>query len=690
MLLLAGALGVAVGSSASASSPAAPTSVAADTTAPEPTLTLLSMNPVVHPGDDVTVGVRVTNPTTHQLKVGTVELSVGWRRLGARSDIAAWVNGEDTHTLQRQGSQTVEHLVPGAHQDLTFTFPVDQLKLAGAGGPRQVSIELDADGTTTTVRTFLLWEPNAAGTTPTNEPIRLSVLAPVTGPAVNPASPLSTDNLAGPMSPGGSLSNIVASVGAAEHATGARGTLALAVDPALVATASRSDVAQVAAWAGEVSALSDKTDVSPLPPYDPDLGALAHAGLSPASLGAQTHAALPDSFDIPAGWSAPLAWPADGAAPDVATLGAAKAAGIDTVVVPTGLSPMRGTASGITSVTTPQGDVKAVVADGAFSQVLTSATDLSSGVTPTLSTSEAVQRLLAESSVVSAQNAGDEPHLLAVLPRGWSPDVDALGSVLSALHTSGLVEFAPLGDLLDTPAPKVARISLQDSSPQGAELDPADVRRLDAARTSLDDLASVAKDPADVIDPLAPALTSPLSVAWRSNPTGRGRAVADAVAAVASKQGAVSVSATDVTLIAAEGRLPVVVHNALPTSATVTVVLRPDNPRLVVDSRPRAVVPAGGQTRVDVPVSALGSGDVKVRVDVLTTAGVPIAQPITLQLRVRAGWETVGTAVAMGAVGLLFVLGIWRTVRRGRSPRRTVAPSLPDPLIPGEADRPRG
>jgi hypothetical protein len=82
-----------------------------------------------------------------------------------------------------------------------------------------------------------------------------------------------------------------------------------------------------------------------------------------------------------------------------------------------------------------------------------------------------------------------------------------------------------------------------------------------------------------------------------------------------------------------------------------------------------------------VPVRAIASGDVAVAVELLTPSGDVIGQPTAFDLQIRAGWENVGTALAAGGVALMLVAGIWRTVRRGKSDKRSTAKSLPNPPI---------
>ena len=88
-------------------------------------------------------------------------------------------------------------------------------------------------------------------------------------------------------------------------------------------------------------------------------------------------------------------------------------------------------------------------------------------------------------------------------------------------------------------------------------------------------------------------------------------------------------------------------------------------------SKPQVVVldlqiPAHQSSTAQVPVHAVGSGDVVVEVLLTTPEGSPIDDPVEIQVRVRADWETVGTAVVAGILVVMLVVGIIRTVRRAR------------------------
>jgi hypothetical protein len=256
--------------------------------------------------------------------------------------------------------------------------------------------------------------------------------------------------------------------------------------------------------------------------------------------------------------------------------------------------------------------------------------------------------------------------------------------LLATREGGGWVDVVPLSELLGRIPPDVEREPLPGNEPAEEELRPAQVRALADARRAVEAYASVAAQPASLTGGVEVALAAPLSLVYRSEPEARAAAADQAVARAQQLRGGLSVvPRADVALLSASGDLPVRVRNDLPVDATVTVVLRPDDPRLVVETRPTVVVPAGRSVDVPVAVRAIGSGDVDIRVEVLSPSGAPVLEPTSFSVRVRAGWETVGTAVVAAAIALLFVSGIWRTVRRGRSARRTtgetVAPAATEP-----------
>lgn len=636
---------------------------------------------VARPGDTQTVTVRVMNGTSAPLTGATADLAVGWAPVTSRSELAAWGDSETAVTAGTpQERESVPDVAAGGSAQITFELRVDALQLGddAVWGPRLMSVAVtDRDGAPLdTLRTYLLFDPTADDTRDGGPPaaVRLSVLAPVTGPPLDPADPAAyATTVATRTVAGGSLSRVL------DTARGSAGepTVSLAVDPALVAAAAGSGDPGAAGWADQLtgpgSTGAGAPDVVTLPPLDPDLAAIAHAGISARAATAAT-STLPaslDGWEMPEAWSTTLAWPVR--TPDLQTVSTARHIGADHVLVPGGLVPTTlVAASGLATVDTAAGEVSAVVADDQLSSVLLSGTGAkgADAVTP----AETSQRLLADLAILATDAAASAStvHLVAAMPRNWSPDVAATRETLETLEASGWVDVAPLSELLAQPVVDVPRTQLERSSRGRGELRASTVRDLATARRAAESLATMAADRDAFVGDVEVALAAPLSVSFRSARPERDAAAQFALERAGElSRGLSVVPRGDLTLVSAALDVPVRIRNDHSTDVTVTVVLRPDDPRLTVDEKPTVVVPAGQSADVPVHVRAIGSGDVKVAVDVLAPSGAVAADPSVFSVRVRAGWETVGTAVVAGAVGLLFVAGIWRTVRRGRSPRRT-------------------
>jgi hypothetical protein len=247
------------------------------------TVDLVSVTPqVVGPGDTVRVTVRVTNGGTAALD-GHVDLAAGWRPVTSREALARWADdGSERTAGTRQATETVEQVAPGRSADVTLEMDVDadlQLRADAPWGPRLMSVSVsDADGVAEVLHTFFLFDPvgGTGDATPPAE-VRLSVVAPVTGPALDPADPEGyVTDVAALTAPGGTLAG---TLDAALPDDGGP-AVSLAVDPAVVATAATSGDEDALAWSERLTATgADAPDVVTLPVLDTDLAALAHAGI---------------------------------------------------------------------------------------------------------------------------------------------------------------------------------------------------------------------------------------------------------------------------------------------------------------------------------------------------------------------------------------------------------------------------
>lgn len=732
--LLVLAVGVVLGGAVAAVGATASTTTSTSTsttaeTEDAVTLEVSSLQPtVLGPGDTLTVTARVTNGTAETLGAPMVALGIDRRVLSTRSALESWTTiGLDGRVGVRVTGEDLGALAPGATVETTLTVPVAELDLhAGSDwGPRGISLTVSDGGARQAVqRTFVLWEPSGEVT-----PLRLSVVAAMTGPPVDPDPQAYDDALSAAVATDGHLGRLLAATGDAPE-------VAWVADPALLAAATGAGDPAVNAWADAVRAAAPGRSAFALRAYDPDVAAFAHAGLAlpegtplpavpdpttddrstddetsgDATAGDATaggdatadDAAATDetsgaatASDPTAAWRTDLAWPGD-AVPDLATTTLAAASGATaTVVGPGGLVPdesLTYTPSGVAEVATAAGPVKALVADAVLTALL-SAGD-GSGVTAT-------QRILAETAVIARERPAEQRHVVIALPRSWEAEPTLFTARLDALRAAPWVDLAPVDDLLASAPSAVERTALPADVAGEGEITVAQLRALDRSRADLAAFATVGADPTTITRPLEPGFVTPTAVAFRAAQPSRVLAVQHAEQRSAAVRGTLSVETRAPFLFVAEQEdLPVRVRSALEQEATVEVVLRPDDPRLRAPERRTVTIPAAtrdadgdlvaAETSVGVPVEAFGSGNVTVEVELVSAAQpqVRVAEPQEFVVRVRADWESVGTVVVAVLLALALVAGIWRTVRRGRSPRRLAGATVDQPAPPAQDPTP--
>ena len=642
-------------------------------------------HPVAVPGDEVTVRARITNTTDAAVSGATAGLTVDFLALTSRAQIAEWAEADLLAQVYGESTdESLPRLAPGESANVSFTYDPGVQYLQGFG-PRRLAVTVDdATGRLGAARSFLLYDADGAERTPAP----LSVLAAVTSPANDPSDPSAAEiELAQQVAAGQRLDGVLR---VAEETN-----LSLAVDPDVMGRAERSDDPTLTDWYDRMLAATEKTATYALPNHDPDLAALAHADVYSTGPRSFLRAPRAGIWQLPENWNTHLAWPADGVVPDVETLSLAVAADRPNVVVGAGGLAYEGlgTVTGRADVETPAGTARAAVSDATLSDVFVSATDLSQAaavstddtadaadtagdIKTAMTPAEGAQRLLADTAAVVSQAPADPPALSIVAPRRWTPDADAAISILRTLDEAGWISTTTFDTLLRQDAQDLGRSPLPTHQPAKAELSPGEVAQLERARDAVVTFSSVAgENEAQIWRPGVTRLIAPLAVAQREDP-GRRTSVAQQSLETTNELTHQSISVVprqDINFITDVGAIPVRVRNELDVDATVTVVLRPDHPRLTVDERRTETIPAGQEMDVQVPVRAIGSGDVEVTAQILTPTGAKISDDSSFQVRVRAGWEEVGTWIAAGLVALLFLAGIWRTVRRGKSPYRATS-----------------
>ena len=707
-----------------------PTPTAPDTLPVE--VTLESMSPaILQPGEDLTVTVTLRNTGTVALAAPRVLLDLNRNPFVSRSSLTAWRTADASANL---GTALVHvdlpaPLAPGSSATVTAVLPASAhgLRARAAWGPRGVALEVVdvADPTRARqglLRTFLLWFPEQEVTA-----TRVSVLAPVVGPAVDPYSEAPLEELAAQTRPGGRLADVLA-------ATREHPEVTWALDPQLLESVTTADddatttpsSTAVATWVDGVLEAATDREIALLPYADADVSALAHAQAgSTLATAVDRSTRVAAAAGLPGASTLSLALPADGRA-DLATAAFVNHGSARAVVVGPGDLPspavLTYTPTGRATVAAAAGDVTVLVPDERLSTALTTglvngagtddsapaaeppAADLSAAgsadtddlrpaessapaVDPAVATpAYAAQDLLAELAVITRERPSTARHLLLTVPRDWEPDVAVVDAQLDALEQAPWVHVEPVAALVGSDDPGVDRGTLPARDTDDAEIAPSQLAGLGGAVDERTALAGMVEDPAAMLGDVERELLAPLSVAWRDDPVGRAAIVAQAAATTATLRDAVSVlPSSDFNLVSRTGEVPVRVTNALDLPVTVSVSLRPNDRRLVADEPVLVTVPAASETIVRVPVHAVQSADVAITVEVRTQAGDLVDDDANFTVRVRADWEGIGTAIIGSLLTVGVLVGLFRTIRRGRTARRAAPVAAgPDALSPEE------
>jgi hypothetical protein len=115
--------------------------------------------------------------------------------------------------------------------------------------------------------------------------------------------------------------------------------------------------------------------------------------------------------------------------------------------------------------------------------------------------------------------------------------------------------------------------------------------------------------------------------------------------------------------------LPVTIENTLDQDVSVVLDVASTSSRLVITRDVPVDVPARSTELAQVPVRGVGSGEATVVAQARAPGGAPFGEPVSTRVTVRADWETRGTLAVAVVAGLVLVVGLVRTIRRGRRPR---------------------
>ncbi|GAB2739695.1 DUF6049 family protein [Salinifilum aidingensis] len=522
---------------------------------------------------------------------------------------------------------------------------------------------------------------------------------------------LTDDRLAGELSPGGRLYELVQAVNERVNNGSPLGSaLCFAIDPDLLATAkamSRSEgylvrtsnggtepgIGGEAAglWLSKLREAVDGRCVLALPYADADLVALSRAGLPDVTRGAVDGSRVVGRILNEGGNATvdprPATWPISGALDQrtAADLPRTETALLDTrsLDVPAGtLAParIRGT------------DLTAQPLDPLLSSALNPLRGTprqSSAKSPPTEESATAQDALG--SLLFRSTLGSLPDSTSVLapPRRWNINGEQLRGLLDgmrALTDAGYVEPTALphpGGRLPE-----AELTYPDTA-ASAEIPQPVLRTLARANYAVGDLYRSSSeeqarhvDPAQVTTPLRNGLLRGVSSAWRGDPTGARRWTGLGRAAVRNTLSHVYIEEFQgkIALASSNSAIPLTVVNDLPVTVSLRLRVGP-TPGVEVSDLGTLRIPAHSRRQFWPEVSVHRVGEFNLDVAAVTEGGTPLGRPKRLQVDSSAYGPLI-PAITITAGGLLVVLSAMRIVRRMRAGRGGTPDETPTTEFP--------
>ena len=283
---------------------------------------------------------------------------------------------------------------------------------------------------------------------------------------------------------------------------------------------------------------------------------------------------------------------------------------------------------------------------------------------------DAEQALAAITAIIVRERPASSRTLFAAAARGTTIN-ESLTKRVNALFSPRWVSAQTFSDIASSEPTDVERQTVDAGT-----LDPdtsTAISAMSSSLTSLGPLAKATDDPDAVYDSVTPQILPALAA--QRTPSEQLDSATAMTSQITGMLSAVSVEPSSaVNLINKSANFPVLVRNNLPWPIHVDVTLVPDDPRLRATPALSQTLAAQGATTVEVPVGAIGSGDIAVTYKVTTPDGVVLDDSQTVTVRMRAGWEDAITAVIASLFGLLFLAGITRSLRK-RAARKAQAAS---------------
>ena len=636
------------------------------------------------PTATITVRGTVTNDTGSPVTGVQVQLLSSSLYFGTRSAMDSYAAGHDT--LLNLAPEGTAVTLPGTlHSGRTARWSAS-FPAASAGYPQFGVYPLAAQAESAVgsplaiSRTLLPYWPGSGAAKPLSVAwIWPLIDAPQQGMC---GATLATNSLAGSLAAGGRLGTLL-DVG---QQWAAQDDLTWAVDPALLSdvkvmtgkygvggsstcTDRQYEPASVAA-AQWLSLLSDSTATEPMffTPYaDADVAALTRAGLEQNTRTAYRLGQSVAATILSRSSSAPVAWPADGAANASTLTSLAHDGGASTVVLNSGQLPSSDGQydNALNATTAGDGTTMGVLlADSGITGVLGSASATSSAGAQFAS----AQDFLADTAMILAEAPNLQRSVVIAPPRHWDPSAAEAGALLSMTYSAPWLHKTDLSSL----ATAAGRLSAKAKAPAGTPSGALSAGYTDQI-AAVDASAALYKDllyqpGPNVLNSVDAAVAATTSAAWRGRGAPAGQQVLNNVRGnLGKKEQAVTIiTGKKILLAGTSGTTPVSVQNLLPVAVQVRVVATPsDASQLSVGKFVDLLqVPSKKTGTVRVPLHSSAITTTTMQLQLQTEDGSPLtwtSQSLSVQAT-RYGRALLVLIAA--ALGVLVLTSMARWIRR--------------------------
>lgn len=633
---------------------------------------ITDLSPVHTPGESLPVTLLLRNDGAPLEDVPldlTVQVSVPLYRSTVTDWIADETIGSQMLTLDRR---TID--VPSGETVLDIEVPAEILTWGNTTvtwGPRGLQASINVDDTTIVDRTFLITQPSFE-----QEPMGFTTLVPVTVQQAELAQMPTTsrrfnasveavrEGTLGPdellPDPLDEMLQQAAARAAADIENLTSPGITLALDSAFAAD--EYGTADLTEDALNSFARGQGSELILLPALDADLAAWAGTGddrffqhhvdqvaLTEEALSDRGISARTDVLYAPGNMTAPIA---EIGLDHGAELIIARRSDVPAV------DQLNWTPSAHAAL--PELETNAAIVDEQLSGLL-------AGDGSELSDLDRRQTLIALTAVHYRERPNDPRPLVLSVPRGDETSATAaeISAALEALDSTSWMEGVTLSDIEDAPLDPFARHPLGSAPSDEGQLTDEMIQTMLSSGQDVSAVGDLTTRPYLFEDAVEATYSTAGAWAWTTTPGELVNRIVSIQELATNLSGTLQVQASStINLISQASEFPVHVTSSLPIPITVDIDVHSEDRRLEFETV-STVLPPNATTTVGVPVRAVGSGNVSTRVEIMDPNGQIIGTGTDINIRVRADWENVGTAIIAGAFLIILIIGIIRSARRG-------------------------